>query len=124
MTYAFSNPFAADLVDAVEEWPGVTTFQATLSGGHVTATRPKLFFRDYGQMPTVVSLPIARPRGFEDFGQAEWASLVAEHVRAKEADHRKTRQTRDITVLGREGVLRQDPLECPSGHAPRFQMRP
>jgi putative heme iron utilization protein len=25
MTYAFTNPTAADLVDTVEEWPGVTT---------------------------------------------------------------------------------------------------
>ena len=37
-TYAFTNPSAADLVDSVEEWPGVTTFQATLSGAHITAT--------------------------------------------------------------------------------------
>jgi hypothetical protein len=50
MTYAFTNPTAADLVDTVEEWPGVTTFQATISGGHITATRPKHFFRDDGDM--------------------------------------------------------------------------
>jgi REP element-mobilizing transposase RayT len=48
MTYAFTNPAAADLVDTVEEWPGVTTFQATITGGHITATRPKHFFRDDG----------------------------------------------------------------------------
>jgi hypothetical protein len=50
MTYAFSNPAAADLGDSVEEWPGVTPFQATLSGGHITATRPRHFFRDDDQM--------------------------------------------------------------------------
>jgi hypothetical protein len=43
MTYTFTNPTAADLVDIVEEWPGVTTFDATLSGGHITATLPKHF---------------------------------------------------------------------------------
>jgi hypothetical protein len=124
MTYAFTNPAAADLVDSVEEWPGVTTFQATLSGGHITATRPNHFFRDDGQMPEVVSLPIARPRGFADLGQSEWVNLVTERVRAKEAEHRQRRATRGITVLGREAVLRQDPFDCPSGHAPRFQMSP
>jgi hypothetical protein len=61
MTYAFTNPSAADLVDTVEEWPGVATFDATISGGHITATRPKHFFRDDGSMPEVISLRIARP---------------------------------------------------------------
>jgi hypothetical protein len=124
MTYAFTNPAAADLVDAVEDWPGVTTFKATLSGGHITATRPKHFFGCDGQMLEVVSLPIARPRGFEDLGQDQWANLVTGLVRAKEADQRQRRAAQGITVLGRDGILRQDPFDCPSGHAPRFQMSP
>jgi hypothetical protein len=124
MTYALTNPTAADLVDSVEEWPGVTTLPATLSGGHITATRPKHFFRDDGQMPEVVSLPIARPCSFENLGQEEWANLVTERVRAQEADHRQRRATKGITVLGHAGVLRQDPFDCPSSHAPRFQMSP
>ena len=124
MIYAFTNPTAADLVDTVEEWPGVTTLPATLSGGHITATRPKHFFRDDGQMPEVVSLPIARPCSFENLGQEEWANLVTERVRAQEADHRQRRATKGITVLGHAGVLRQDPFDCPSSHAPRFQMSP
>jgi REP element-mobilizing transposase RayT len=124
MTYAFTNPTAADLVDTVEEWPGVTTFTATLSGGHITATRPKHFFRDNSGMPEVVSLPMARPHGFEDLGQSEWANLVTDRVRAKEADHRQRRAAQGITVLGQDGILRQDPFACPSGYAPRFQMSP
>jgi REP element-mobilizing transposase RayT len=124
MAYAFTNPTAADLVDSVEEWPGVTTFHATLSGGHITATRPKHFFRDDGDMPEVVSLPIVRPSGFEDLGQDEWANLLTERVRAKEADHRQLRAAQGITVLGRDGVLRQDPFDHPSSHVPRFQMSP
>jgi len=124
MTYAFTNPSAADLVDTVEEWPGVATFDATISGGHITATRPKHFFRDDGSMPEVISLHISRPRGFEDLGQSEWADLVTERVRAKEADHRQRRAAQGITVLGRAGILRQSPFDCPPGHAPRFQMSP
>jgi hypothetical protein len=124
MTYAFTNPSAADLVDAVEEWPGVTTFDATVSGGHITATRPKHFFRNDGDMPEVISVPIARPRGFEDLEPADWASLVTERVRAKEANHQQRRKAKDISVLGCERILAQDPFACPSGHAPRFQMSP
>jgi putative transposase len=124
MSYAFTNPTAADLVDSVEEWPGVTTFHATLSGGHITATRPKHFFRDDGDMPEVVTLPIVRPVGFENLGQEEWANLVTGLVRAKEADHRQRRAAQGIIVLGRDGVLRQDPFDHPASHASRFQMSP
>jgi len=124
MTYAFTNPTAADLVDTVEEWPGVTTFHATISGGHLTATRPKHFFRDDGDMPEVVSLTIARPRGFQDLGQNDWANLVTERVRAEEADHRQRRVAKGITVLGRTRILGQNPFHSPEGHAPRFQMSP
>jgi len=124
VAYAFTNPAAADLVEAVEEWPGVTTFKATISGGHITATRPKHFFRTDGDMPEVISLPIARPRGFEDLDPAVWSSLITDRVRAKEADHHQRREANGISVLGRERILRQDPFGCPSGHAPRFQMSP
>ena len=124
MTYAFTNPTAADLVDTVEEWPGVTTFQATVSGSHITAARPKYFFREDGDMPEIVSLDIARPHGFEDLGQHEWASLVTERVRAKETDHRSRRTAEGITVLGRPRILAQNPFHCPPGHAQRFQMSP
>jgi REP element-mobilizing transposase RayT len=124
MVYAFTNPTAADLIDTIEEWPGVTTFQATLSGGTLTATRPKHFFRDDSGMPAVVTLPIARPCGFEGLKQEDWAKLVADRVRNKEAEHRQRRAVKRITVLGRDGILRQDPFRCPEGHAPRFQMSP
>jgi REP element-mobilizing transposase RayT len=124
MAYAFTNPTAADLVDSVEDWPGVTTFRATLSGSSITATRPKHFFRDDGEMPEIVSLPIVRPHGFEDLGQDEWANLVTERVREKEAEHRQRRAAQGIRVLGRAGVLRQDPFDHPSSHAPRFHMSP
>jgi len=124
MVYAYTNPVAADLVDTVEDWPGVTTFQATLSGGVITATRPKHFFRDDSGMPEVVTLPITRPRGFENLSQEGWANLVTERVRIKEAEHRQRRAAKGITVLGREAILRQNPFHCPETHAPHFQISP
>jgi putative transposase len=124
MTYAFTNPTTADLVDTVEEWPGVTTFQASLVGGQPTVTRPKHFFRDDGSMPEVVSLPIHRPNGFEQLDGKAWASLLEDRVRSREGAAREHRKAKGIAVLGRERILRQNPFECPESHAPRFQMSP
>jgi len=124
MTYAFTNPAAADLVDAVEDWPGVSSFQETLSGTCLTASRPKHFFRGDGKLPEIATLPIARPQGFEKLGQDEWAQLLAERVRAKEAEHRQRREKAGISVLGREEILAQDPFDCPRSHAPHFELNP
>jgi putative transposase len=124
MTYAFTNPTTADLVDTIEEWPGVTTFKATLAGGALTATRPKHFFRDDGSMPEVVSLPMRRPHGFEQLDGNAWANLLEERVRSREAAARERRKAEGKAVLGRERILRQNPFECPESHAPRFQVSP
>jgi REP element-mobilizing transposase RayT len=124
MTYAFVNPSAADLVDTVEEWPGVTTFQATLAGGEIAAIRPKHFFRDDGSMPEVVRLRIHRPHGFEQLEGGEWVRLVEERVRSKEADERQRRAVKGAAVLGRQRILEQDPFACPKSQAPHFQMNP
>jgi hypothetical protein len=124
MTYAFTNPTTAYWVDTVEEWPGVTTFDATLSGGNITAKRPKHFVRDNSGMHEVVGIEISRPHDFENLGQSEWASPITDRVCAKEADHRQRRATLGITVLGRYGILRQDPFGRPAGRGPRFQISP
>ncbi len=124
MVYAFTNPCAADLVDTVEEWPGVSTYQTALVSGWLVATRPKHFFRNNGGMPDIVTIRIARPRGFDHLSQSEWADLVNERVRTKQAEHRRRRTARSIAVLGRARILTQNPFACPKSYAPHFGMNP
>jgi REP element-mobilizing transposase RayT len=124
MTYAFANPSAADLVDTVEDWPGFSSFQATLSGTCLTAYRPKHFFRDDGKLPEVVNLPFARPRGFEKLAQDEWAQHLTESLRAKEAEYRERREKAGVSILGRQEVLAQNPFDCPQSNAPHFELNP
>src|SRR5512140_987851 len=107
MVYAYANPAAADLVETIEEWPGVSSFQATLTAGQLTATRPTFFFRSDGKdpkdmLPDVVTLPIVRPRAFADCTQVEWSSLLTERVLGVEAEHRARRAAAGKTVLGRK----------------------
>ena len=124
MVYAFTNPCAADLVDKVEEWPGVSTFHASLASGWLVATRPKHFFREKGSLPEVISIRIARPCGFDHLTQTEWDELLTERVRATEAEHRSRRVELGITVLGQARILAQDPFDAPKSYAPHFQMSP
>jgi putative transposase len=124
MVYAYANPCAADLVDSSEEWPGVSSFQATLSTGHMTATRPSFFFRPDGEQPDVVSVPICRPRGFAAHTEEEWRALVTERVRAAETEHRERRRAAGKSVLGRQAVLEQKPFDSPQTAEPHFGVNP
>jgi putative transposase len=129
MVYAYTNPTAADLVDTVEEWPGVSSFQAALTGGQLTATRPTFFFRSgdkesKDKLPDVVTLPIVRPRAFADHTQVEWSALLTEQVHGAEAHHRARREAAGKTVLGREAILAQDPFSCPQSAEPHFGISP
>jgi hypothetical protein len=127
MVYAYANPAAADLVETIEEWPGVSSFQATLTAGQLTVTRPAFFFRSEEskeRLPDFVSLPIARPRAFADRTQLEWSTLLTEQVRGAEAEHRARRVAAGQTVLGREAVLAQNPFDCPRSIEPHFDISP
>jgi putative transposase len=129
MVYAYANPAAANLVDTIEEWPGVSSFQAALTSGQLTATRPTFFFRSGGKdakdvLPDVVTLPIVRPRAFADCTQVEWSSLLTEQVHDVESDHRARRVAAGKTVLGREAILAQNPFACPQSAEPHFGISP
>ena len=110
MVYTYTNPAAADLVNTIEEWPGANSFRASLFDEEIVITRPKHFFRSEGNLPLSVTLPISRPRGFENLSREEWADLLTGSVRAKEAEHRERRIKGGIAILGRARILAQDPL--------------
>src|SRR5215204_3006848 len=78
MVYALSNPVKDGLVSRARQWPGASSLSALEHGKSLTATRPRHFFRDDGDMPERVSLAIVRPRGFEDVTNEAFASRVLE----------------------------------------------
>jgi REP element-mobilizing transposase RayT len=124
MVYAFANPAVADLVEAANEWPGVTTYKATLSDIELTAIRPAHFFREDGSMPERVTLKIHRPRAFADLDQEEWTEMIRTLVQAKESEARRVRIRDGKKVLGVQRILAQDPFSSPKNHALHFKLSP
>jgi putative transposase len=124
MVYAYANPTAADLVDSIEEWPGVSSFQAAMTTQRLDATRPEFFFRADGEQPKMVSLPISRPRGFASLTKEEWNAVVTDRVRAAEAEHRERRRAAGKPVLGREAIVAQNPFNSPKSPEPHFNISP
>lgn len=56
---ALANPVADHLVDRVFDWPGASSLRCTAGVPRtVTVARPKIFFREAGPMPEVVTLVV------------------------------------------------------------------
>jgi putative transposase len=124
MTYALTNPVKDRLVERAHHWPGVTSLGATLRTTRLSATRPKHFFRAEGAMPEAVSLSVSRPRGFEHLSDAQFAELVANHVRQVEEAVLAERRRTGACVLGRRAVLAQKCTHRPGGHEERRTLNP
>jgi len=124
MVYALTNPVKDNLVAKVADWPGVNAFDAIVSGGSLTATRPDHFFREDGPMPASVTLTFNRPPEFKDIAQDEFVSLLRGRVEDVERDAEAKRQASGTHVLGRRGVLDQDWRDSPISQEPRRNLNP
>lgn len=120
--YALANPVAAALVQTGDEWPGVRTSIDQLGTGKLVAHRPKVFFRESGDMPEVVELELTVPPGFAS--AAEFRDRVARALGSLERRIRREFAAERRPFLGRLKVLRQNPFARPRPGEPRFQMNP
>lgn len=105
IVYAATNPVAAGLVEDVEDWPGVSTWEAFLTGQAIEVERPAVFFRKGGGMPEKVTIQIAPP---EELGEASAvratvSAMVSDRIAALAAE----RAAEGRTVLGAAAVCAQ-----------------
>jgi putative transposase len=124
MVYALTNPVKDNLVARAAEWPGVNSFDSTITGGRITVTRPAFFFREDGPMPATVTLTFRRPPEFADMTAEAFAGMVRARVEAVEAEAEAKRRETGIPVLGRQGVLDQDWRDSPSSPASHRGLNP
>ncbi len=124
MTYALTNPVKDNLVAKTLDWPGVNSFQTTISGRTLTAFRPAHFFRADGPMPETVTLTICQPHEFADLSPSEFRALIAAPVLAAEEAATAERQRKGTRLLGRRAILNQHWRARPDSHEPRRQLDP
>ncbi len=75
-------------------------------------------------MPKVVSLTFARPQGFGDLSDEEYADLVATTLEPREREAAVIRQTIGKKVVGVKAILAQRWQDSPTTQAPHRQMSP
>jgi len=119
--YVLANPVAAGLVRRGRDWPGLWSAPQSVGGERIVAVRPKVFFRENGQMPEQAELALVPPPGFtvEEFRTKLACALaeLEERARAELASEGRT-------VLGAKGVLAQKVTARPAGVEPRRALNP
>lgn len=124
LVYLYANPINADLVDRVTDWPGVSTYEQSLTGKTITIKRPRIYFDKDGDMPEEITLTIVPPNGFEHLSQDEWATMLRAAVEAKEMTARERRLKDGRRIVGRKAVLKTCPTDAPTTAVPHRKLRP
>lgn len=122
--YVLGNPVQSGLVETWSHWPGAISGPRACVQAPVMVQRPSLYFRDDGLMPEGVRLEAAVPPGFEDHTPHQFASKVAKLLEAQESEELEKLADEGRELVGREGVLAQDPYDCPMSFDPRFGINP
>jgi putative transposase len=122
--YVLCNPVAADLVDRVHDWPGVSSL-GYFDGKVTKHRRPRFFFRDDGVMPDVVTLRATLPpRITKNESSASFWQRVRKGVAAREATLREIRVQEKRRVLGRKAVMRVPHTDAPRTEMVKRKLRP
>ena len=124
LLYVLANPLDAALVKCWSQWPGALSGPRACAAPLEAIRRPEVFFNPVGQMPESVGLEATVPPCFEHLGPRRFASKLAAALKAREAGLREGHRARGRRILGRKGVLAQDPFACPKDFEPRRGLNP
>jgi putative transposase len=122
--YVLCNPVAADLVDRLEDWPGVSSLNQ-LSKKAKAHRRPRLYFQQDGVMPEEAELRSMVPsRITKNESTDAWWDRVRKAVRARVETLRQVRKDEKRRVLGRKAVLSMPHTAAPTTEKPKGGLRP
>jgi putative transposase len=124
MVYALVNPVVDHLVEKVEDWPGVNSLAASLSGKPLAAKRPGTFFRPDGDTPPSISLSLFVPPELSLGSRPAFIERLAERVRAAEKAAAAERQETGERVVGHSAVRAQRWNDSPQSREPRRGLDP
>jgi putative transposase len=126
--YTLVNPTVDDLVERIEDWPGISSWSAHTHGRTMVIDRPVGFFRDGGPMPEQAKIEVVAPRRAANPEQrwplADWNEQLIGAVRSSEQSSLAWRQRQGVRVLGRRAVRKQSAFDRPTTWEPRRRLRP
>lgn len=126
--YTLVNPSVDDLVERIEDWPGISSWSAHAYGRTMVIDRPVGFFREGGPMPEQVEIKVVAPRRAanpdERWPLADWNERLISAVRSSEQASLEWRRTKGVSVVGRRAIRQQSAFDTPTTWEPRRRLRP
>jgi hypothetical protein len=98
IAYVATNPVSAGLVESPEHWPGLRMW----TGGVVTLTKPKAYFREIGGCPAELRLRVVSP-AFRHC--VNGVGLIRAAIADKVASARRRLKNKGRTFVGAAGIL-------------------
>ena len=123
IVYSMANPVKAHLVTHGKNWPGI---RKAWPAKPVQVERMGKFFRnaDDEKWPETAVLKFARPPGYEELDDDQFAAMLDEAVETREKEHRQDARRRGKRFLGRRNVLRQSRYDSPKSREEKFKISP
>jgi REP element-mobilizing transposase RayT len=128
IVYTLTNPIAAGLVPHLSQWPGSKSDPEGY-GKTTIITRPKVFFRDKGDVPKQVELELVVPPNLVDHTNESFSEAVSTLLKAKEKELNKQFKQEGRRFMGAKRVMTQCPYATPTskpkerGISPRVATR-
>ncbi|MFT4706171.1 MAG: putative transposase [Bradymonadia bacterium] len=122
LLYILGNPCAADLVEELADYPGVST-EPRSYGREIIIKRPDWFFSDSGEMPADARFCVEVPEilGLE---VETFATELASRLGAQEAQQRRSRRAAGRGVLGLKRLRQLRVGAVPRSREQWFTLRP
>jgi hypothetical protein len=122
--YVLGNPVEAALVESWSHWPGAISGPRACTNKSKVVQRPKVFFREDGEMPESLRLDVTVPPPLKRLGKAKYAAKLAKMLKAHEKALLEKHAAEKRKILGREAVFAQDPFDRPKNFEPRRGLNP
>ena len=122
IAYTCANPVAAGLVETDSEWPGLCRYYDGKERKAVA--RPKVYFRDNGNVPKSAHLELVRPPVMASESDADVIKKLRKCVNGLVRKERKRIHKSGRRFVGAAGVLRQKRWLCPETRERRRKISP
>jgi REP-associated tyrosine transposase len=122
VAYVLANPVTAGLVPRGCEWPGLWSAPDVIGGSPLVATRPAIFFRPDGGMPSAAELVVTAPPGFDS--PEVFRERLVDALAARESSASAAAGAPQRRFLGIAAVLAQSPSARATDPEPRRALSP
>jgi len=124
IVYTLANPVTAGLVPRSRDWPGLRSEPGSHLVEPDTIERPRIYFREDGDVPEKAMLKIEKPQVLIDVHDEEYAKIVEAELGKRETEQRRRITREGGSFLGLRRIRSQSPIDTAAAAEQLFRRVP